>query len=417
LTYNSTCIFFEPQFFKGKTMIRKIIFITIGATLIVGVITAGVSFLMDDYYTATTLLVMTPVPLNARDYIPSILDGREDTPYRVSFLTLNDIPTFPMPDYEQIYNSDEIVEQVLLYLSQKEEFKDIKLSRTKLRKSMSIKSKIFFQGTNQIQYQRIIQLQFTSKNPQLSADVCNYWADLGMTKIEALRQDPLKDGIAYLKKTLGEKKTELENSRKALEQIEAGYHLPSMEMRIQELENQITSFKIQQTNLNLEIEQLAKEIELNEKGQTDRTPVPGTENTSPDVEEYKKEQILKTAQKEAMQKQIADLEQEIAHLRQVYAEKKTEKQKLEDEEIQLKQIVENLNITYQNALANLEKSQSELRIASKALTPRQKAGPPRMLYILSVMVLTAIAVPTIYIGLLVANYYLNKFEKELTLPS
>lgn len=403
--------------FKGKTMIRKIILITVGTTLIVGVISAGFTFMMDDYYTATTLLVMTPVPLNARDYIPSILDGREDTPYRVSFLTLNDIPTFPMPDYEQIYNSDEIIEQVLLYLSQKEEYKDVNLSRTKLRKSMSIKSKIFFQGTNQIQYQRIVQLQFTSKNPQLSADICNYWADLGMAKIESLRQEPLKDGIAYLEKTLGEKKVDLANNRKALEQLEAGYHLPSMEMRIQELENQITSFKIQQTNLNLEIEQLAREIELNAKGQTDRTPVPGTENTSSDVEQYKKEQILKIGQKEALQKQIADLEQEIAQLRQVYAEKKIEKQKLEDEEIQLKQIVENLNITYQNALANLEKSQSELRIASKALTPRQKAGPPRMLYILSVMVLTAIAVPTIYIGLLIANYYLNKFEKELTLPS
>jgi len=398
-------------------MIRKIILITVGATLVVGAIAAGFTLLMDDYYTATTLLVMTPVPLNSRDYIPSIVDGREDTPYRVSFLTLNDIPSFPMPDYEQIYNSDEIIEQVLLYLLQKEEYKDVKLSRTKLRKSMTIKSKIFFQGTNQIQYQRIIQLQFTSKNPQLSADVCNYWADLGMAKIETLRQDPLKDGVAYLEKTLNNKKVDLANSRKALELLEASYHLPSMEMRIQELENQITSFKIQQTNLNLEIEQLAREIELNAKGQTNKTPVPGTENTPPDVEQYKKEQILKTAQKEALQKQITDLGQEIAHLRQVYAEKKMEKKKLEDEEIQLKQIVENLNITYQNALANLEKSQSELRIASKALTPRQKAGPPRMLYILSVMVLTAIAVPTIYIGLLVANYYLNKFEKELTLPS
>ncbi|MGC9052267.1 MAG: hypothetical protein ACP5KS_00135 [Candidatus Hydrogenedens sp.] len=398
-------------------MIRKIILITIGATLIVGIFAAGFTFMMDDYYTATTLLVMTPVPLNVRDYIPSILDGREDTPYRVSFLTLNDIPTFPMPDYEQIYNSDEIIEQVLLYLLQKEEYKDVKLSRTKLRKSMSIESKIFFQGTNQIQYQRIIQMQFTSKNPELSADVCNYWADLGMSKIESLRQEPLKDGIAYLEKTLNEKKSELANCRKALEQLEAGYYLPGMEMRIQELENQITSFKIQQTNLNLEIEQLAKEIELNVKGNTDRTPIPGTENTpTTDIEQYKKEQILKTSQKEALQKQIADLEQDITHLRQVYAEKKREKQTLEDEQIQLRQIVENLKITYQNSLANLEKSQSELRIASKALPPRQKAGPPRTLYILSVMVLTFVAVPTIYIGLLVANYYLNKFERELTLP-
>ncbi len=398
-------------------MIRKIIFITISATLIVGVITTGITLMMDNYYTATTLLVMTPVPLNSKDFIPSIISGREDTPYRVSFLTLNDIPSFPMPDYEQIYNSDEIVEQVLLYLIQKEEYKDIKLSRTKLRKSMSIKSKIYFQGTNQIQYQRIIQLQFTSKNPELSADVCNYWADLGMAKIELLRQEPLKDGIAYLEKTLNKKKEALANARRALEQLEASYHLPSIEMRIQELENQITSFKIQQVNLNLEIEQLAKEIELGSKQQPERTPLPGTENSTNDIDLLKKELSLKTSQKDTLQKQIAELEKEIANLRKIYAEKKQEKQSLEDEQILLKQTVENLSITYQNALANLEKSQSELRVASKALTPRQKAGPPRTLYILSVMVLTAIAVPTIYIGLLVANYYLNKFEKELSLPS
>jgi len=397
-------------------MIRKIILITVSATVFVGVITAGITMMMDDYYTATTLLVMTPVPLNTRDYIPSILAGREDTPYRVSFLTLNEIPTFPMPDYEQIYDSDEIVEQVLLYLSQKEEYKGVKLSRTKLRKSMSIKSKVFFQGTNQIQYQRIIQLQFTSKNPNLSADVCNFWADLGMTKIESLRQEPLKDGIAYLEKTLGEKREEFANSRKALELIEAGYHLPSMELRIQDLENQITSFRIQQANLALEIEQLAREIELNSGGKGEKTPVPGKENSLSDVDLLKKEQILKINQRETLQKQIQEFLQEIANLRQVFAEKKREKQTLEDELIQLKQIVENLNITYQNAQAALEKSQSELRIASKALAPRQKAGPPRTLYVLSVMFLTAIAVPTIYIGLLVANYYLNKFEKELALP-
>lgn len=398
-------------------MLRKIVLITVSATTLVGIITTCITLMMEDYYTATTLLVMTPVPLNARDYIPSILSGREDTPYRVSFLTLNDIPTFPMPDYEQIYNSDEIVEQVLLYLLQKEEYKDMKLSRTKLRKSMSIKSKIYFQGSNQIQYQRIIQLQFTSKNPQLSADVCNYWAELGMSKIENLRQAPLKDGIAYLEKTLNEKRIALNNSRKALEQLESNYHLPSMEMRIQELENQITAFKIQYTNLNLEIEQLAKEIELSSKEPTDRTPIPETENSSTDIESLKKEQILKTSQKEALQKQILELEQEISNLRKIYAEKKQEKQSLEDEQILIKQAVENLSVTYQNALANIEKSQSELRVASKALSPRQKAGPPRTLYILSVMVLTAIAVPTIYIGLLVANYYLNKFEKELSLSS
>ncbi len=396
-------------------MIRKLAIITICAVVIVGAVTAGITLMMDDYYTATTLLVMTPVPLNARDNIPSIISGREDVPYRVSFLTLNDIPTFPMPDYEQIYNSDEIIEEVLLFLSQKEEYKDVKLSRTKLRKSMTIKSKIYFQGTNQIQYQRIIQLQFTSKNPNLSADVCNYWAELGMKKIEELRQSPLRDGIEYLGKTLNDKKTELANLRKALEQLEANYHLPSMELRIQELENQITSFQIQQANLALEIEQLTKEIELYSEGT--RTPVPGTENSAPDIDTLKKEKELKITQKEALQKQMAELEQEIAKLRQIFAEKKQEKQSLEDEQIQLKQITENLNISYQNALANLEKSQCELRIASKALTPRQKSGPPRTLYILSVMVLTAIAVPTIYIGVLVANYYLNKFEKELTLPS
>ncbi len=398
-------------------MIRRIIFITVLSTLIVGVITAGITLMMDNYYTATALLVMTPVPLNSRDYIPSIISGREDTPYRVSFLTLNDIPSFPMPDYEQIFSSDEIVEEVLLYLTQKDEYKDVKLSRTKLRKSMSIKSKIFFQGTNQIQYQRIIQLQFTSKNPELSADICNYWANLGMAKIELLRQEPLKDGVAYLEKTLNEKKNALANNRKTLEQLEGSYHLPSVEMRIQELENQITSFKIQQVNLNLEMEQLAKEMELGSQEQPERTPLPGTDNLTNDINLLKKELSLKSSQKEALQKQVSELEQEIANLRKTYAEKKQEKQFLEDEQLLLKQMVENLSITYQNALANLEKSQSELRVASKALTPRQKSGPPRTLYILSVMVLTAVAVPTIYIGLLVANYYLDKFEKELSLPS
>lgn len=405
-------------------MIRRIILITVISVIVVGAITTLTTLTIDDYYTATALLVMTPVPLNSRDYVPSILSERDDIPYRVSFLTLNEVPTFPMPDYEQIYTSDEIIEKILLFLSNKEEFKDIKLSRTKIRKSLSIKSKIFFQGTNQIQYQRIIQLQFTSKNPELSAEVCNYWAELGMTKIEELRQVPIKDGIAYLEKTLDEKKAELEAKRKAIEELEATYHLPSLESRIGELENQITSFRIQQINLALEIDQLEKMISINKDRQgTDipRTPIPGNENSSNaesnGLEDLKKEQQLKISEKEAIQKQISELETELTQLRKLFAEKKQQKLSLESEQIQIKQIYENLNTTYQYALANLEKSQSELRFASKALTPRQKAGPPRTLYILCIMVLTAIAVPTIYISVLVANYYLNKFEKELSLPT
>lgn len=403
-------------------MVQKIILITVSAVILVGIITAGITFTMDDYYTATAYLVMTPVPLSSKDYVPSILSEREDIPYRVSFLSLNDVPTFPMPDYEEIYTSSEIVEQLLNFLSQKEEYKDVKLSRTSLRKSLSIKSKIFFQGTNQVQYQRIIQLQFTSKNPNLAADVCNYWVDLGMAKIEELRLSPLRDGIDYLEKTLNQKKGELESKREGIQQLEAGYHLPSLETRIQELENQVTSFKIQQVNLALESEQLAKEIELTSNEPAEKTPIPEGENGSHNVngvgiEPLKKELVLKTNEKEALQKQIAELEKEIAQLRQLYAEKNRQRDTLENEQIQLKQIVENLNISYQNALASIEKSQCELRVASKALPPHQKAGPPRTSYLLSVMILTAVAVPTIYIGLLITNYYLNKFEKELSLPS
>lgn len=403
-------------------MVRRIILITISSVILIGVITAVITLTMDNYYTATAYLVMTPVPLSSRDYVPSILSDREDIPYRVSFLTLNDVPTFPMPDYEEIYTSAEIVEQLLQFLSQKEEYKDVKLSRTGLRKALSIKSKIFFQGTNQVQYQRIIQLQFTSNNPNLAADICNYWIDLGMAKIEELRLEPLQEGIEYLEKTLNQKKSELESKREGLEQLEASYHLPSLESRIQELENQITSFKIQQVNLALETEQLAKEIELTSVNSAEKTPIPEGEIGNHSVNEVsietlKKELALKTNEKEAIQKQMAELEKEIAQHRQLYAEKNRQRDTLENEQIQLKQIVENLNISYQNALASIEKSQCELRIASKALPPHQKAGPPRTLYILAVMILTAVAVPTIYIGLLIINYYMNKFEKELSLPS
>lgn len=403
-------------------MVKKIILITISAVILVGIITAGITFTMDDYYTAAAYLVMTPVPLSSKDYVPSILSEREDIPYRVSFLTLNDVPTFPMPDYEEIYTSSEIIEKLVQLLSQKEEYKDIELSRTSLRKSLSIKSKIFFQGTNQVQYQRIIQLQFTGKDPNLAADICNYWVDLGMAKIEELRLEPLQEGIEYLEKTLSQKKAELESKREGLEQLEASYHLPSLEARIQELENQITSFRIQQVNLALETEQLAKEIELTSSEPAERTPIPDGENENHNangvnIKTLKNELALKTNEKEAIQKQMAELEKEIAQLRQLYAEKNRQKNTLENEQIQLKQIVENLNISYQNALASIEKSQCELRVASKALPPHQKTGPPRTRYILAVIILTAVAVPTIYIGLLITNYYLNKFEKELSLPS
>ena len=106
------------------------------------------------------------------------------------------------------------------------------------------------------------------------------------------------------------------------------------------------------------------------------------------------------------------MEVELDLLKKDYAEKKHQKQILENEIILLHQQLDNLKITRENALANLAKSQSELRFASQALTPRQKSGPPRTLYLACIVILTAVAVPTIYVGTLVLNYYMNKLEKE-----
>lgn len=395
-------------------MLKRLIFITIGSAVTIGSISAIILFRMPDSYTATAYLVMTPIPLSARDYVPSILTDRGDVPYRVSFVTLNDLPTFPTPDYELIYMSDEIVEQVLLYVAQKEEYKNEKLSRTKLRKSMSIKTKIFFQGTNQIQYQRIITLSFTSPNPKLSADVCNYWAELGMKKIEEIRQGPLKDGIDYLQQTLTEKETQLNEKSELLKNLESNIHIPSLEQRIQDLENQVTNFRIQKANIELEIEKLLKEIETTSN--IDETTINGNLSQSINSSERKfeaqKEIQIKNTEKESLEKLIDQIEKELGELRKTYAEKKQEKQKLENEITLLKQTVNNLRITYENALANLAKSQSELRYASQALVPRQKSGPPRMLYLACVVVLTVVAAPSIYIGTLVLNYYFSKLEKE-----
>ncbi len=399
-------------------MLKKIVFLTIVLVIVIGVISAIILFQMPNTYTATAYLVMTPIPLSTRDYVPSILTDRGDVPYRVSFVTLNDIPTFPFPDYELIYMSDEIIEKVLLYVSQKEEYKNEKLSRTKLRKSMAIKSKIYFQGTNQIQYQRIITLSFTSPNPQLSAEVCNYWAELGMNKIEEMRTAPLKDGLEYIVQTLEEKEKLYREKSDLLKQLESEFHLPSIEQKIQDFENQITNFKIQMANLDLEIERLTKEVEFTpnkELSATNPSSSQSNEVTQKSLE-LQNEILIKNTEKESLQKLIEQMEVELSSLRKNYAEKKQQKQILENEIILLRQQINNLKTTRENALANLAKSQSELRFASKALIPRQKSGPPRTLYLACIIVLTSVAVPTIYIGTLVLNYYLNKLEKEFLQP-
>ncbi|MCX8063600.1 MAG: hypothetical protein N3G21_00315 [Candidatus Hydrogenedentes bacterium] len=400
-------------------MLKRLIFITVGAVLITGSISAIVLYRMPDTYTATAYLVMNPIPLTTQDFVPSILTDRGDVPYRVSFVTLNDIPPFPAPDYEQIYMSDEIVEQVLLYVSEKDEYKKEKLSRTKLRKSMNIKTRIFFQGANQIQYQRIIVLSFTSTNPELSAEVCNYWVELGMKKIEELRQNPLKEGLEYIEQTLAEKENQLNEKTESLKKLESSVHIPSLEQRIQDLENQVTNFRIQKANIDLEIEKLTKEIELtsNLDSPIDNEQIPNNEESLPKIVNLQKEIQIKNAEKESLQKLIEQMELELGELRRNYADKKQEKLSLENEIMLIRQNLNNLKVTRDNVLINLAaKSQSELRFASKSLTPRQKSGPPRTLYLACIIVLTIVVAPSIYIGTLVLNYYLSKLEKDF-LPS
>lgn len=395
-------------------MLKRIILFTTLAVIIVGLISSFLLWKMPDSYTATAYLIMTPIPLSTKDIVPSILTDRGDIPYRVSFLSINDIPPFPTPDYELIFNSDEILEKILLYVSQREEYKDEKLSRTKLRNSMEIKTKIFFQGTNQLQYQRVITLSFTSPNPKLSAEVCNYWAQLGMEKIEELKQNIINESLDYIQQTLDEKEKLYYEKINELKQLESNFYLPSMEQKIQDYENQITNFKIQKLNLDLEIERLNKESEFtpNKNLHTDNSTSSIQEEPHQKILELQNEIKIKLAEKESLQKLIEQLETELSSLKKDYAEKKQQKKILENESTLLRQQIDNLKITRENALANLAKSQSELKFASKALTPRQKSGPPRTLYLACIVVLTAVAVPTIYIATLVLNYYLNKLEKE-----
>lgn len=395
-------------------MLKKIFFITVIVVLIVGIISSFILWKIPNTYTATAYLIMAPIPLTTEDFVPSILTDRGDVPYRVNFLSINDIPPFPTPDYELIYMSDEIIEKVLLYISQKEEYKNQKMSRTKLRKSMEIKTKIYFQGTNQLQYQRIITLSFTSPNPQLSAEVCNYWVRLGMQKIEDLRQNIIKDTLEYLQQTLEDKEKLYNEKINELKQLESNFYLPSMEQKIQDYENQITNFKIQNLNLDLEIERLNKEIEFapNKNLLSDNQTSSPIQEPQQKTLELQNEIKIKLAEKESLQKLITQLENELSLLKKDYAEKKQQKKILENESTLLRQQIDNLKITSENALANLAKSQSELRFASEALTPRQKSGPPRTLYLACIVVLTTVAVPTIYIATLVLNYYLNKLERE-----
>ncbi len=395
-------------------MLKKIFFITVIVVLIVGIISSFILWKIPNTYTATAYLIMAPTPLTTEDFVPSILTDRGDVPYRVNFLSINDIPPFPTPDYELIYMSDEIIEKVLLYISQKEEYKNQKMSRTKLRKSMEIKTKIYFQGTNQLQYQRIITLSFTSPNPQLSAEVCNYWVRLGMQKIEDLRQNIIKDTLEYLQQTLEDKEKLYNEKINELKQLESNFYLPSMEQKIQDYENQITNFKIQNLNLDLEIERLNKEIEFapNKNLLSDNQTSSPIQEPQQKTLELQNEIKIKLAEKESLQKLITQLENELSLLKKDYAEKKQQKKILENESTLLRQQIDNLKITSENALANLAKSQSELRFASEALTPRQKSGPPRTLYLACIVVLTTVAVPTIYIATLVLNYYLNKLERE-----
>lgn len=419
----------EIIYIRGLTMLKRLVFTTLISVSIVGLISVIIVWNMNNYYTATVLLVMTPVPLNVRENTPNIISGDAETPYRVSYLTVSDIPTFPMPDYEQIFLSDEIVEKVLLYLADKEEYKNVKLSRTKLRNSLSIKSKIFFQGTNQIQYQRIIQLQFTSTNPQLSVEVCNMWADLGMNKIEELRKQPIQEGIEYLEKELAQKQTQLAEMKEKLFQLNSSYHLPSLESRIQEMEDQITRYKLQQYDLSIEIARLEQELASQNLGnriqnEPQKTPIPASDHTLNEdetsktsketLDEIKKTLKIKTEEQRALQRQIEAIEKELNQLRQLFATTQKQKNNLENEIAILTRLTNDLNISYQLGKSYLEKTQCELRIASKALTPRQKAGPPRTLYVMCVIVLTTIAIPTIYIATVVSRYYFEKLEKEFS---
>lgn len=431
---------------RSRILTRLAVRMMAGVVL-AGAIAAYLSFQLDNSYTARVLLILAPIPIKAQDVVPVNMNQVNEPVEHLNYFKVGLMEALAMPDYKAILTSELIAENLRNKLKERYEAIGINadsLTIEKTIRSLDVKAKVHLQTMEKVEYQQIVELLLTAKDPQIAADIANIWAELSIDTAERMRTTAKTGAVEFLETRHKQLWDEYNAAAKELEALEAQSSEQDMQQRLAEMESTVTSYQLQRSQLLTELARLeAEAAELDKQlaqvqptvtlrkappeaaywllqdAKKDDSKVLVTEEVNPlytelnskraqDVEELSG---LK-AQQTTIDQELKTLETQVSALRadlaRVTREKKAFELKIESISKNIKELASTLEATR----TAVQESVPEFKIASRAVPPEEKSGPHRSLMIIAAMFAAAVAVPVHFFGMLALRKYALTIEKE-----
>jgi len=424
----------------------------LAARMVIGVLLAGgvaafLAFQLDNSYTARVLLILAPIPIKAQDVVPVNINQVNEPVEHLNYFKVGLMEALPMPDYKAILTSELIAENLRNKLKERYEALGMNADNLTIEKtirSLDVKTRVHIQTLEKVEYQQIVELLFTAKDPKIAADMANLWADLSIDTAERMRTAAKTGAVEFLETRHKQLWEEYIAAARELEALEAQSSEAGMQQRLSELESTVTAYQIQRSQLLTELARLeaeAAELEkqlaqipptvtlrkappeaaywLLQDAKQDNAKVLVTEEVNPVYTELNSKRAQDLEQVSGLKAQQATIDQELKTLEAHVTSLRTELARVTREknafELKIESIAKNvkeLASTLESTRTAVQESIPEFKIASRAVKPEEKSGPHRSLMIIAALFAAAVAVPVHFFGMLALRKYALALEKE-----
>lgn len=194
------------------------------AALLGGGVSAVSAILLPNSYTAQVLLALSPQPVKMQGMVPGMVSAASGEHKRVSFAQVADLEALPMPDYEKLFTSGEIVLAVRDRLVEELKRRNQPvgdLTLEKMQRAMRVQSRIEMTSLEKVRYERVATLSLSGGDPVAVANAANYWGELCVGLAEKLRDAATAEAIAVLEGHVGSIREALAAARVRLARSDA----------------------------------------------------------------------------------------------------------------------------------------------------------------------------------------------------
>lgn len=392
----------------SRILLRLAVYIVLAAAAAAGAATWFTRGLQDSYQ-ARTLLILAPMPLEQEDKILGNLALVNEPSRRVNFLKVKMLEALPMPDYKAILTSEDMTTRLRDIFREQYQQTGVapgSLTIEQVAHSIDVKSRVQLQSSDRIEYQRVIELTVTARNPKVAAGVANAWAELGIEMAERIRKTACEGAVEFLQKRYDEVWGQYEETRTKLETLEGQYNPDGMKQRLAELESTVTANESRQSDMVAEIARFEGELSvLTAAPEKDAEAEARRTGAASELAGLR-------AQKTAMEGEVTRLKAELTTLRADAARVAHEQEALKLKVDGDTKTIEELNLSLQAVRTVASDAMREFKVVSRAVPPEEKNGPQRSLMILAATAIAAFAAPVYLFGMIALRRYAALLDKQ-----